>query len=104
MRSPSVNRAAVLAAALALIGTAPASPVDPRTLGYLEAALAFCTEADPEHAATYEERMDGTGAVEEDKAAARNTAEYLQGREAMNDQLAEEARGRPRELCRSALE
>ena len=104
MRSQSVNRAAVLAAALALGGAAGASPVDPRTLGYLEAALAFCTDADPDQAATYEERMGGMDAVEEDKAAARKTAEYLQGREAMNDQLADEAKGRPRELCRSALE
>lgn len=102
--SESMGRAAVLAAALALGGAAAASPVDPRTLGYLEAALTFCSEADPEHAGKYQERMEGTSALDDDKEAARRTSEYQQGREAMQDQLADAARDKPQALCRAALE
>jgi hypothetical protein len=104
MRTRYVTRAAVVAAVLALGGGAAASPVDPRTLGYLEAALTFCSEADPEHADKYQERLEAGAVLDDDKEAARKTAEYQQGREAMQEQLAEAGRVRAEALWRSALE
>ena len=75
-------------------------------LGHIEAVVSFCSEAAPQQAAKYAQRLkDATSnASAADIAKARKTKEYEEARDAVREELARMPKEKAGEACRSALD
>jgi hypothetical protein len=80
--------------------------VDGATLGHIEAVVKFCSHAQPQLAARFQERLKSATprASQEDIAKARKSKEYGQAHDAAEEELGKIPKEKAGEACRSALE
>jgi hypothetical protein len=81
-------------------------PLPNAALGKVEGALDFCSQADPESAAKYQEKKKALvqGASDEDVAESRASQDYKDGYQSATDELSKEPKGEVKKTYSAALQ